>query len=467
MSLIQDLKNVGIVKYGNFTLKSGKQSNIYFNLREIISHPNLLSQVGDMIYEKIKHYNFDRLCGVPYTGIPIVTYISQTYNIPMIICKKERKQYGLGGIIDGTYEVGDRIILIDDLITDGKSKMEFIEILENEFLNVNVIAVFLDRSEGKTEIPLKYKVESIFNMDDFLKSSKKPRQKKQSRVKKISQDLRLKNKTEISKRLSTKTNLPENFMNTKKSKIEMTTGNIKRNQLLDIINKKKTNLILSADLNKSEEIISILEQVGKFICCVKFHIDIIDFKHGIDNFIKDIVYLSKKYNFMILVDRKFCDIGNTVAHQVHRGTFRISEWADLVTVHSVMGEGTIQGLISDKDKTCPGILLLGQASSKGNLISQTYTDQTIEIAKKYSDHVVGFICQEKLCEGFIHCTPGVNISTSGDSLGQQYNSPEYVIGTKNVDIIIVGRGIYASQNPETSARLYRDEGWKWYTSKKV
>ncbi|XP_062713377.1 uncharacterized protein LOC134290292 [Aedes albopictus] len=90
------------------------------------------------------------------------------------------------------------------------------------------------------------------------------------------------------------------------------------------------------------------EKVGPYICVLKTHVDIVqDFS---DNFVKSLQPLAKKHNFMLMEDRKFADIGNTVALQYGRGLFKISSWADLVTVHSLPGQGLLkEGVVIEFD----------------------------------------------------------------------------------------------------------------------
>lgn len=93
-----------------------------------------------------------------------------------------------------------------------------------------------------------------------------------------------------------------------------------------------------------------------------------------------------------------------------------------------------------------------------------YTEEAVKMALENKDFVVGFISQRKLTEepGLLHMTPGVQLSQGTDSLGQQYNTPESVVTKNGSDIIIVGRGIYGSSNPEIEAQKYREAGWLAY-----
>lgn len=146
--LIYDLFNIGAVKFGEFRLKSGILSPIYFDFRLIVSYPLLLQKVGDAMWEKAKDLPFDLLCGVPYTALPIATYLSIAHQIPQVIRRKEAKQYGTGLLIEGAFEKGNRCLVIEDLITSGASILETIDPLEAAGLEATHAIVFLDREQG-------------------------------------------------------------------------------------------------------------------------------------------------------------------------------------------------------------------------------------------------------------------------------------------------------------------------------
>lgn len=113
-----------------------------------------------------------------------------------------------------------------------------------------------------------------------------------------------------------------------------------------------------------------------------------------------------------------------------------------------------------------GLLLLAQMSSAGNLMDQAYADKCVEAARLRPDFVLGFIAQRSLnskpTDNFVTMTPGVQIGAKGDNLGQQYNTPEAVIGTAGSDVIIVGRGIYGAQDRAQAAAEYKERAWRAY-----
>ena len=231
-------------------------------------------------------------------------------------------------------------------------------------------------------------------------------------------------------------------------------------KLNNIIEQKQTRLSVSADVVTADELIALTEATADNICVLKTHIDIIrDFTPSLIIKLRE---LADKHNFLIFEDRKFADIGNTVKNQFKEGVYKISSWADIINAHIIPGSGIIDGLRSGLVRDT-GLLLLAQMSSKGNFFTKEYTQSTVKLAQDNKDFVMGFIAQEKLCDDadLITMTPGVQLSKGGDNLGQQYNTPQYVLSEKKSDIIIVGRAIYGSENPREASKAFKEESWKY------
>ncbi|MFN2298679.1 MAG: orotidine-5'-phosphate decarboxylase [Anaerolineales bacterium] len=141
----------GCVKFGDFTLKSGKQSPIYLDLRQLIAHPEMLARAAAAYVPLLKGLTFDRIAGLPYAALPIATAISLQTGWPMIYARKEAKAYGTKAQIEGAPKKGERIAMVDDVITTGGAKLEALEKLRGAGLVVEDLAVLVDRESGGAE----------------------------------------------------------------------------------------------------------------------------------------------------------------------------------------------------------------------------------------------------------------------------------------------------------------------------
>ena len=177
-SLLDGLLNAGCVKFGQFTLKSGLQSPIYLDLRQLVSFPPLLAQAAAAYLPILKNLAFDRLAALPYAAIPIGSAISLQGNWPMIYPRKEIKAYGTKAEIEGVFIPGETVVVIDDLATTGESKFEAIEKLTQAGIKVKDIVVLIDRQSGADEALQKagFRLHAVFKltkMMDYWESSGK------------------------------------------------------------------------------------------------------------------------------------------------------------------------------------------------------------------------------------------------------------------------------------------------------
>lgn len=158
-TIILQLYDMGGVRFGQFPLKSKIISPIYIDLRLTISNPSLLIAIAETLRNCIPQCSYDLLCGVPWAAVPLATTISIKHNIPLLLVRKEKKQYGTAKQLEGIYTKGQRCLLVEDVITSGASILETAASLEEHGVIVQDAVVFVDREQGGRRNLLKKKIQ--------------------------------------------------------------------------------------------------------------------------------------------------------------------------------------------------------------------------------------------------------------------------------------------------------------------
>jgi len=150
------LLKIGAVKFGVFKLSSGKASPYYVDLRVIPSFPDAFREICDFYAEYINAQigmkAFDRMAGVPLTGIIFASQISYNLKKPFLFVRKGIQLHGRERRVEGVLASGDKVLLIDDLTTTGLTLQKAAEAVRAEGGVVTDAVVFLDREEGGRQL---------------------------------------------------------------------------------------------------------------------------------------------------------------------------------------------------------------------------------------------------------------------------------------------------------------------------
>ena len=439
-SFARALFDIQGIRFGDFLLKSGRRSPVYLDLRCMVSHPALLQELAARMASLILP-DIRRICGVPYAALPLATALALRQQLPLLIKRKEVKEYGTGKMIEGEFAAGDHILLIEDVVTSGESLLETIRELEKEGLHIAQIITVVDREQGGMQRLQQagYRAVALFTMSGLLYQLHGEGLLHETQYREVKDYLQSASLSPAAPAKAPRS-LPAKHPQ----------PNAQR--LLDIARQKQSNLIASVDLSRCAEVLHFLRECGNALCAAKLHIDILeDFTQ---EFIPELKALASEKNFLLIEDRKFADIGNTQLLQLSRGLYGIAGWADFVTIHLIAGEAALKAIQDWHPEHKPALIPVIEMSSKGALTDAAYIRNCSRFLYNYAD-VAGLVCQHYLPEkGLLKFTPGISLADKSDNKGQQYNDPAFAMQQLRSDFLIIGRGLYAAADPAREAEKY-------------
>jgi orotate phosphoribosyltransferase len=147
-SLIALLKANEVIKYGKFTLSSGKESDYYVDMKKAITDPEILLYVGKIIFDKIKDEKIDKIAGPALGAVPIATAVSIHSGIPMLMIRKSKKGYGTSKLVEGELQENDNVVVVEDVTTTGNSLLKAIKAVSDNGGRISRAFVVIDREEG-------------------------------------------------------------------------------------------------------------------------------------------------------------------------------------------------------------------------------------------------------------------------------------------------------------------------------
>lgn len=152
IDMLWDLEAIRVSIDEPFTLASGNRSPLYVNCRQVISSPDFMRLFTAAARRALAGCEFDAVAGGATAGIPYAAYLACDLNRPLLYVRKSAKGYGTDSQVEGAVTAGWRVLLVEDLITDGGSKLPFLEALEAVDMRVTDVLVLVDREQGGGEL---------------------------------------------------------------------------------------------------------------------------------------------------------------------------------------------------------------------------------------------------------------------------------------------------------------------------
>jgi orotate phosphoribosyltransferase len=169
---LQELFAARAISFGQFTLASGRSSTYYINSKQVLFNSEAATLIGEAIYEATADLDIDALGGLEVGAIPMATAAVMHYHrkgraMEGFFVRKQAKGHGSKSRIEGNFKIGQRVAILDDVLTTGESAMQAIAAVEEMGAAVLRVVCIVDRLAGARQRLAKYDFQPLFTIQDF------------------------------------------------------------------------------------------------------------------------------------------------------------------------------------------------------------------------------------------------------------------------------------------------------------
>ncbi len=160
--LVEMLKRVGAIKFGEFILSSGQRSNVYIDIKLACTHPEVLKTIAEEMAKRVRGIEFDKIACIELGGVPLAVVLSLKLGKPYVIFRKRKKEYGTKEDCVGEIKRGERVVVVEDVTTTGTSAMSVVERVRERGGVVVAIVTVVNRG---AELP---NLISLLTLEDLI-----------------------------------------------------------------------------------------------------------------------------------------------------------------------------------------------------------------------------------------------------------------------------------------------------------
>jgi orotate phosphoribosyltransferase len=161
---------------GDFILRSGRRSAYYLDKYRFETQPDLLQAIGDRLADLVAEHEPEaqRLAGPELGAVALAAATALASRLPFLIVRKQAKGYGTGNRLEGTFEDGERVCLVEDVVTSGGAAVSAVEALREARLECRTAVCVVDREEGGVDELARHgvRLRPLFRAGELVASTK-------------------------------------------------------------------------------------------------------------------------------------------------------------------------------------------------------------------------------------------------------------------------------------------------------